>query len=61
MFYIRFAQKEIVSDLRSHLKTTQKELNHISTELDEHLQQNMILKEKMTDLISTNNDLSKVV
>lgn len=61
VFYVRFAQREIVSDLRRHLKWAQKELQHISSELDEHMQQNYLLKEKMTEMITTNNDLNKVV
>jgi len=61
IFYVRFAQREIVSDLRRHLKESQKELQHVSNELEEHLQQNYILKEKTTELITTNNDLNKVV
>jgi predicted nuclease with TOPRIM domain len=60
-FYLRFAQKEIVSELRKNLKETQKQFHHINNELDEHLQQNIILREKVTELLEKNTDLTKIV
>lgn len=61
VFYFRYQHKDVVNELRSNLKEANKELNRITQEIDEYLQQNIILKEKMTEFLNKNDDLSKVV
>lgn len=61
VFYLRYENRQIIDELRSHLKETKKDLQHAIHELEEHLQQNLILKEKTTELLAKNEDLSQIV
>jgi len=47
--------------LRSNLKSANKELEYLNHELNEFTHQNAILKEKVTDLLEKNDELSEVV
>ncbi len=60
VFYFRYQHKDTVNELRSNLKEANKELQHINNEIDEYEQQNIILKEKVTELLEKNDDLSQV-
>jgi len=60
VFYFRYEHKDTVNELRSNLKDANKELQHINSEIDEYEQQNIILKEKITELLEKNDDLSQV-
>jgi len=50
-----------VNELRSNLKDAAKEIQYLSSELDEYVQQNAILKQKVTELLEKNDDLNDVV
>ena len=61
MFYLRYQHRDTVNQLRSNLKDAGKEIEYLSNELDEYVQQNAILKQKTTELLEKNDDLSDVV
>lgn len=60
-FYFRYEDKNIVNELRSNLKDANKEIHHLNNELEEYTAQNVILREKTTELLEKNDDLSGVV
>jgi len=51
----------LVNELRKAIEEGQKAREHLSYELEEYLQQNEILRLKVQELLTTNNDFSKVV
>lgn len=61
LFYMRYQHKDTVNELRHNLKIANKEIQHLWHELDEFTQQNTILKEKVTELLDKNDELSDVV
>ena len=61
IFYLRYQHKDTVNQLRSNLKEAGKEVEYLSNELDEYVQQNALLKQKTTELLEKNDDLSDVV
>jgi len=61
VFYLRFQHKDTVNQLRSNLKEAAKEIEYLSHELDEYVQQNALLKQKTMELLEKNDDLSDVV
>lgn len=61
VFYLRYQHKDTVNQLRSNLKDAAKEIQYLSSELDEYVQQNALLKQKTTELLEKNDDLSDVV
>jgi len=61
IFYLRYQHKDTVNQLRSNLKEAAKEIEFLSNELDEYVQQNALLKQKTTELLEKNDDLSDVV
>ncbi|MEI6671814.1 MAG: hypothetical protein WCL02_00130 [bacterium] len=61
VFYLRFQHKDTVNQLRSNLKEAAKEVEYLSNELDEYVQQNALLKQKTMELLEKNDDLSDVV
>lgn len=61
IFYLRYQHKDTVNQLRSNLKDAAKEIQYLSSELDEYVQQNALLKQKTTELLEKNDDLSDVV
>ncbi|MCX6823364.1 MAG: hypothetical protein NTX91_05265 [candidate division SR1 bacterium] len=61
VFYFRYQHKDTVNELRSNLKEAAKEIQYLSNELDEYVQQNAILKQKVTELLEKNDDLNDVV
>ena len=61
IFYLRYQHKDTVNQLRSNLKDAAKEIQYLSNELDEYVQQNALLKQKTTELLEKNDDLSDVV
>lgn len=61
VFYLRYQHKDTVNQLRSNLKEAGKEVEYLSSELDEYVQQNALLKQKTTELLEKNDDLSDVV
>ena len=61
IFYLRYQHKDTVNQLRSNLKEAAKEIQYLSGELDEYVQQNALLKQKTMELLEKNDDLSDVV
>ncbi len=61
VFYLRYQHKDTVNQLRSNLKEAGKEVEYLSSELDEYVQQNALLKQKTTELLEKNDDLNDVV
>ncbi|MFA7717506.1 MAG: hypothetical protein WC875_02230 [Candidatus Absconditabacterales bacterium] len=61
IFYFRYQHRDTVNELRANLKEAGKEIQYLSNELDEYVQQNGILKQKVTELLEKNDDLSDVV
>lgn len=61
VFYFRYQHRDTVNELRSNLKEASKEIQYLSGELDEYVQQNALLKQKTTELLDKNDDLSDVV
>jgi len=61
VFYLRYQHKDTVNQLRSNLKDAAKEIQYLSGELDEYVQQNSLLKQKTTELLEKNDDLNDVV
>jgi len=61
IFYLRFQHKDTINQLRSNLKEASKEVEYLSNELDEYVQQNALLKQKTTELLEKNDDLWDVV
>ena len=58
VFYFRYQHKDTVNELRSNLKEAAKEIQYLSNELDEYVQQNAILKQKVTEILEKNDDLN---
>ena len=61
LFYFRYKYRDVVNELRWNLKSANKELEYLNHELDEFTHQNAILKEKVTELLDKNDELSEVV
>ncbi|MFA6255766.1 MAG: hypothetical protein WC606_01160 [Candidatus Absconditabacterales bacterium] len=61
IFYLRYQHKDTVNQLRSNLKDAAKEIQYLSGELDDYVQQNALLKQKTMELLEKNDDLSDVV
>lgn len=61
VFFLRYQQRGVIDDLRASLQETKNDLEHLEHEAEEHLQQNIILKEKVTELMTKNDDLSRIV
>jgi len=61
IFYLRYQHRDTINELRSNLKEASKEIQYLSWELDEFVQQNAILKAKTTELLDKNDELSDVV
>lgn len=61
VFYFRYQNKDVVNELRSNLKEANSEIHNLSQDLEEYLQQNTILKDKVSELLDKNDDLSGVV
>ena len=61
VFYLRYQHKDTINQLRSNLKDAGKEVEYLSGELDEYVQQNALLKQKTIELLEKNDDLNDVV
>lgn len=61
VFYFKYEHRNTVDELRSSLNEANKEIEYLSGELEEFVQQNAILKQKTTELLEKNDDLSDVV
>mgnify|MGYP001805873300 CR=1 FL=1 len=61
VFYFRYKHRNTVDELRWNLNEANKEIEYLSGELEEFVQQNAILKQKTSELLEKNDDLSDVV
>lgn len=61
IFYFRYGNKHFIDELRNNLSNTRAELEKASLDASEYEQQNIILREKVTDVLTKNDDLSKIV
>jgi len=61
IFYFRYDNKHFIDELRNNLSNTRRDLDKARQDASEFEQQNVILREKVTELISQNDDLSKIV
>jgi DNA repair ATPase RecN len=60
-FYFRYDNKHFIDELRNNLTNTRNELEQLRNDSAEFEQQNIILREKVTEMLSKNEDLSKIV
>ena len=60
VFYFRYADRKLVDDLRNNLIDMQHQIQSESINLKEYEQQNLLLKEKVTELLLKNDDLTKI-
>ena len=61
VFYFRYDNKHFIDELRNNLSNTRQELDQTRQDAAEFEQQNIILREKVTDLMAKNDDLAKIV
>ena len=61
VFYLRYGHRGLIDELRDNFQETKRQLDNVQHDAQEHLQQNVILKEKVTDLMTKNDDLSRIV
>lgn len=61
VFYFRYDNKHFIDELRNNLSNTRQELDKVRQDAAEFEQQNIILREKVTDLMAKNDDLAKIV
>ncbi len=61
VFFLRYGHRGLIDDLRENFTETKRQLENVQLDSQEYLQQNVILKEKVTDLMTKNDDLSRIV
>ena len=61
IFYFRYDNKHFIDELRNNLTNARNDLDKVRQDAAEFEQQNIILRDKVTDLIGKNDDLSKIV
>lgn len=61
LFFIRYEHRGLIDELRDNFQEQKKLLDTVQHDAQEHLQQNIILKEKVTELMVKNDDLSRIV
>lgn len=61
IFYFRYDNKHFIDELRNNLTNARNELDKVRLDAAEFEQQNLILRNKVTDVIAKNDDLSKIV
>lgn len=61
VFYFRYDNKHFIDELRNNLTNTRNDLEKARGDAAEFEQQNIILRNKVSDLIAKNDDLSKIV
>lgn len=61
IFYFRYGNKHFIDELRNNLTNTRNELEKTRQDAAEFEQQNIVLRNKVTDLLDKNDDLSKIV
>ncbi len=61
IFYFQYEQRALVSELRKHLKAANEQLSFLQDEMEELTAQNTLFREKTTELLEKNDELSDVV
>lgn len=61
VFFMRYEHRGLIDELRDNFQETKRQLENVQHDAQEHLQQNVILKEKVTELMTKNDDLSRIV
>lgn len=61
LFYLRFQYRDVINELRQRLKEANEQLQYLQGELDEFQAQNVILREKTSELFDKNDELHDVV
>lgn len=61
VFYFRYADKWIVDDLRSKLSKYESDSLTLTHDHKEFTQQNLLLKQQVTELLGKNDDLGRIV
>lgn len=61
VFYLRYENTKLIDELRTNMKELNKQHRYAQNELDEHLKQNQILRSKVGELYTKNEDLTNVV
>lgn len=61
VFYFQYEHREIVSELRKNLKVANDQLTYLQEEMEELTAQNDLFREKTTELLEKNDELSDVV
>ena len=61
LFYRRFEQRDIVAELRDNLKMANDQIIDMQEEIDELQAQNDLFRQKTTELLEKNDELSDVV
>lgn len=61
IFYFRYDNRHFIDELRNNLANARQDLENASADAAEFEQQNIILRDKVTSLITKNDDLSKIV
>lgn len=60
-FYFQFQDRDMVNRLKNENASLRSELGKTQMELKEYYQQNLILKDKTTNLLTQNDDYNKIV
>lgn len=61
VFFLRYEHRGLIDELRDNFQECKRQLENVQHDAQEHLQQNVILKEKVTELMTKNDDLSRIV
>jgi len=61
IFYLRYKHRDTINQLRENLKEANKEIQYLNWELEEYMAQNNILRQKTSELLDRNDELSDVV
>ena len=61
LFYRRFEQRDIIAELRDNLKMANDQIIDMQEEIDELQAQNDLFRQKTTELLEKNDELSDVV
>ncbi|MBF0932377.1 MAG: hypothetical protein HXJ92_03160 [candidate division SR1 bacterium] len=61
IFYRQYQHKDVVAELRKHLKGANEQLTYLQEEMEELQAQNVYLREQAASLLEKNDELSDVV
>ena len=61
IFYRQYQHKDVVDELRKHLKWANEQLTYLQEEMEELQAQNVYLREQAASLLEKNDELSDVV